>query len=261
MSLLMNLATGRSQSPKDWVEADKYLTDLFNEYRGNTDRFTPWELDNFSTLFKDEKNRIIPQIDAGVASDLNYVIKQFKSAKETTAYRRAKDSQRFDSQALAAEMSVFEGRVNRIVKRDGRGVGGPAATKEIRKEYDRVMQEGTDVQKRAAAEVLANMVPSGWPHDEVMEMDRISRQATKDIDSIVYTESTRQAEAKEAAAAEDLRKAYARCSHMATKYKYSMKETENELAKISIRWAGSSEGYHVDVSDEPQPDRIPQFRN
>ncbi|MBX3049166.1 MAG: hypothetical protein KIT46_02550 [Anaerolineales bacterium] len=255
----MNLVAGRSQSPKDWASADKYLTDLFNEYRENTARFTPWELDNFSTLFKDEKNRIIPQIDAGVASDLNYFIREFKSAKETAAARRAKDNQRFDAQALAAEMSIFEGRINRLVKRDGKRTGTSATTKEIQKEYTRTLLEGSDLQKRAAAEVLANMVPSGWPHEEVMEMNRISRQAAKDIDNIVYTESTRQAEAKVQSGAEDLRKAYARCDSLASKYKYNMKQTENELSKISISW-DASEGYQVDVSDEPQPDRIPQFR-
>lgn len=233
----MTVLIAQLQRPSfpNWSEAEKYLAALDKEYGEKFQTLTPFEAEAFASHIREEKQRLRPQIDEGLADDLRYFMREFKKAESAHEAARQKDFQRFDGQALAAEMKVYEGQLQREAKRGG--------ARAVKAHYQKVKSEGSELQRRAAAEVVANFVPDGFPEDDKLQINRLSVAAARDAERLTYTEETLKAQGQESEAARILKNAYGASVGRAQGHG-GLPLTEDLLKKISVTSSWEKDPQH-----------------
>lgn len=193
----INTAWESNPRPDNWREGIKALQEIhrhFNQYSGI---MTQYEREVISQEIFETQGRWESVIQDGMTAELKAGIAAIESARGKIARARQNESNRWDPARLSAEMDVFERRAQKVLDIPAQFSDPSSKSDALQTMYAEAMASGDPYKQRAACEVAIGL--TGKPgHDdnrleEKMRVNRIVKQAERDLPQVRTTEEVQKA--------------------------------------------------------------------
>lgn len=182
----------RLQAAQTWKDAGAALKDACDEYTKNQSIMTDYERRVIGREIKEQKDRFLPALQAGLAGEINGAIENYQKAQGKLFNARAAETRRWDGGKLAGELNTYSTLVDIIYRSAANDAfsGGPPAGSKLQALYEDALRSGDMYKIRAAGEVLQGFENGGGfkAQSDRVSAAALAGQAKNDLSVLRNTE-------------------------------------------------------------------------
>lgn len=170
---------------------------------------TPYERSVLEREIGEKRASLEGAIIAGALGEWKQAVNNVKAKLDQVKAAKAKETARWDGTRLSSELQVYETLTRQQLNTATDTMSQREAVENLRALYDEAQKSGDIYKQRAAAEVIRGAIGNarGLDSDRRMEINRLAKQAERDLSTLRQSEELNQAHQAAAEAVEKLNQA------------------------------------------------------
>jgi parvulin-like peptidyl-prolyl isomerase len=194
---------GAYQTQKSWLDHLEELKAARDEFRMYAGIMTQYEQSVIQRDIDARRAQAQPIIEAGILGEFQAAVAGYQAAQANLKQAKLAEARRFDTIKLKGEIEAVKALVDLALSSTSPAFGfghGVSKADHLKAIYQEAQESGDLLKRRAAAEVLRGINPEGMTPEVRMEINHLTHQAERDLNSLRTTEGMTQAEAARLAA-------------------------------------------------------------